>query len=77
MTYPIRLATRSIYPIGMSVMNSGGNVGGFLSPLLAGMLLDRYGNFDAMFWYFIVCGLCSAGIAALVRRPVAEESLTE
>ena len=77
MTYPIRLATRGIYPIGMSVMNSGGNVGGFLSPLLAGMLLDRYGNFDAMFWYFIVCGLCSAGIAALVRRPVAEESLTE
>ena len=77
MTYPIRLATRGIYPIGMSVMNSGGNVGGFLSPLLAGMLLDRYGNVDAMFWYFIVCGLCSAGIAALVRRPVAEESLTE
>lgn len=74
MTYPIRLASRNIYPIGMSVMNSGGNVGGFLSPLLAGALLDHYGDFTAMFWYFIVCGLCSAGFALLVRRPASVDS---
>ena len=77
MTYPIRLATRAIYPIGMSVMNSGGNVGGFLSPLLAGIFLDYYGNYDSMFWYFIVCGICSAVFAMLVRRPVAEELVAE
>ena len=70
MTYPIRLAARSIYPVGMSVMNSGGNVGGFLSPLLAGMLLDHYGTYTSMFWYFIGCGLVAAGFAMCVRRPV-------
>jgi sugar phosphate permease len=77
MTYPIRLATRAIYPIGMSVMNSGGNIGGFLSPLLAGILLDYYGNYDAMFWYFIVCGICSAAFATLVRQPVVEGAVAE
>ena len=70
MTYPIRLAARGIYPVGMSVMNSGGNVGGFLSPLLAGMLLDHYGDYTAMFWYFIGCGLVASGFAMCVRRPV-------
>lgn len=71
MTYPIRLAARSIYPVGMSVMNSGGNIGGFLSPLIAGMLLDHYGNYTAMFWYFIACGVLSAVISLFIRRPVA------
>ena len=74
MTYPIRLAGREIYPIGMSVMNSGGNVGGFLAPLVAGVLLDHYGNYTAMFWYFIVCGLLSAVFGLFIRRPVVESS---
>ena len=70
----IRLAGREIYPIGMSVMNSGGNVGGFLAPFVAGVLLDRYGNYTAMFWYFILCGLLSAVFGLFIHRPVAEKS---
>lgn len=70
MTYPIRLASREIYPVGMSVMNSGGNIGGFLAPLVAGMLLDRFDNYTAVFGYFIVCALLAAVFSLLIRRPL-------
>ena len=70
MTYPIRLATRGIYPLGLSFMNSGGNIGGFLAPLLAGMLLDRFGNYSVMFTYFISCAILAALLSMLLRTPV-------
>ena len=70
MTYPIRLAARGIYPLGLSFMNSGGNIGGFLAPLLAGMLLDRFGNYSVMFTYFISCAILAALLSMLLRTPV-------
>lgn len=70
MTYPIRLASRKIYPVGMSIMNSGGNIGGFVSPLLAGMLLDAFQGFFAVFVYLVACSLLSALLSAGIRRPV-------
>ena len=74
MTYPIRLATRRVYPLGISFMNSGGNIGGFLSPLVAGMLLDHFGNYSAIFSYLIVCGILATVCSCLVRTPVAEHA---
>ena len=71
MTYPIRLAARDIYPLGISFQNSGGNIGGFLSPVLAGVLLDRFGDYSIMFAYFIGCAIVAAILAMLVRTPVA------
>ena len=71
MTYPIRLAARDIYPLGISFQNSGGNIGGFLSPVLAGILLDRFDDYSTMFAYFIGCAIVAAILAMLVRTPVA------
>lgn len=70
MTFPIRLASRNIYPLGISVMNSGGNVGGFLAPLAAGILLDRCGNYEAVFLFLIFCGIVASGLSMLLRLPV-------
>jgi predicted MFS family arabinose efflux permease len=70
MTYPIRLATRRVYPLGISFMNSGGNIGGFLAPLVAGMLLDRFGNYSAIFSYLILCGILASVCSFFVRTPV-------
>ena len=72
MTYPIRLATREVYPVGMAVMNSGGNIGGFVAPLLSGLLLDVFQNYTVVFIYFIVSALLSSGLSLLVRQPVGE-----
>lgn len=73
MTYPIRLATRKVYPVSMAIMNSGGNVGGFLSSLVAGMILDRFESFSMVFAYFVACGLLAAVVSLMARRPVASE----
>lgn len=70
MTYPLRLAARGVYPLGIAFMNSGGNIGGFLSPVVAGILLDRFGDYSAVFAYFITCALLAALLSCLVRTPV-------
>ena len=51
-------------------MNSGGNIGGFLAPLLAGMLLDRFGDYSVLFTYFIACAIMAGALAMLLRTPV-------
>ena len=70
MTYPIRLASRRVYPLGVSFMNSGGNIGGFLSSVVAGMLLDRFASYSAVFYYFIACGVAATLLSLFVRTPV-------
>jgi predicted MFS family arabinose efflux permease len=70
MTYPIRLASREVYPLGLSFMNSCANMGGFLSPVVAGMLLDHYGNYSAVFAYLIACGVMASVLSMLVRAPI-------
>ncbi len=70
MTYPIRLASREIYPMGISFLNSGANIGGFLSPVAAGMLLDHFGSYSVVFHYFILCALVAALLSWLVRTPI-------
>ena len=72
MTFPIRMASRNVYPVAMSVMNSGGNVGGFLAPLLAGILLDAFDSFSVVFYFFIACSLLASLISLAIRRPVTQ-----
>ncbi len=43
------------YPIASSIINSGGNLGGFVSPMVAGFLLDATGSFNSVFIYFGTC----------------------
>lgn len=55
--YPMSITDQKTYPIAISLVNSGGNLGGFVSPMMAGFLLDQTGNFNAVFTYFGICAI--------------------
>jgi sugar phosphate permease len=40
--YPARLTGRRAFPVGMGIINMGGQLGGAFFPLITGILLDRY-----------------------------------
>lgn len=53
--YAMNLTTDGTYPFAISVINSGGNLGGFFAPIIVGALLDAFGgNYTVAFSYFVV-----------------------
>ncbi|MCG5372208.1 MFS transporter, partial [Providencia rettgeri] len=67
--YPMGVADNNNYPIAISVVNSGGNLGGFVSPMMAGLLLDMTGKFDAVFSYFGICAVIGLIMILLLDEP--------
>ncbi len=62
------VADNNNYPIAISVVNSGGNLGGFVSPMMAGLLLDMTGKF-AVFSYFGICAVIGLIMILLLDEP--------
>lgn len=52
--YLMNLTNRETYPVGIAVVNSGGNLGGFFSPMIIGAILDATGNYNLAFMFFVV-----------------------
>lgn len=68
-SYAMNITTGKTYPFAISVINSGGNLGGFFAPLIVGVLLDMTGgNYNVAFSYFVVVLL----IALLVIFTLTE-----
>ena len=45
------------YPLAVSIVNSGGSLGGLFSPVIAGIILDINGSYMAVFSFFGSCAL--------------------
>lgn len=67
--YGMAVADSKTYPIAASIINSGGNLGGFVSPMVAGFLLDYTGGFNAVFIYFGVCAAIGLLIIFTLDEP--------
>lgn len=53
--YPMGITNTTTYPFAISLINSGGNLGGFFAPMIVGALLDATaGNYSVAFSYFVV-----------------------
>ncbi|GAB7216802.1 hypothetical protein OS42_34140 [Dickeya oryzae] len=63
------VADKKTYPIAASIINSGGNLGGFVSPMLAGFLLDNTGSFNSVFIYFGICAAIGLGLILMIDEP--------
>ncbi len=68
--YPMGLATGSTYPIAIALVNSGGNLGGFFSPMIAGLLLDNFKSFTSVFAYFGAAALLGFFVILTLDEPV-------
>ncbi len=74
--YPMGLTNNKTYPFAISIINSGGNLGGFFAPIIVGLLLDATGgNYSVAFSYFaVVLVLAFVVIFTLVEaKPRAAE----
>ena len=67
--YPMGVADQKTYPIAISLVNSGGNLGGFVSPMAAGFLLDSTRSFSAVFTYFGICAAIGFVLILLLDEP--------
>lgn len=57
---PMGVTTAKTYPVAISVMIMGGNLGAFVSPMTGGWLLDHFKTFTAIFVFMGVAALLSA-----------------
>lgn len=53
-SFAMNMTTDSTYPFAISIINSGGNLGGFFAPLIVGALLDATHNYTVAFSYFVL-----------------------
>jgi sugar phosphate permease len=68
--YPMGLASKKTYPVAISLVNTGGNLGGFVSPMVAGLLLDQFNSFTNVFVYFGVAAALALLILLTIPEPV-------
>ncbi|MGL0893392.1 hypothetical protein ACSTCQ_20795, partial [Klebsiella pneumoniae] len=65
----IRTFHSKTYPIASSIINSGGNLGGFVAPMAAGFLLDKTGSFNSVFTYFGICAAIGLVVILFLDEP--------
>lgn len=53
-SFAMNMTTTKTYPFAISIINSGGNLGGFFAPLIVGALLDMTHNYTVAFSYFVL-----------------------
>jgi sugar phosphate permease len=69
--YPMGITTAKTYPVAVSVMITGGNIGSFLAPMTAGYLLDRTKSYDVVFLFLGLCALIAFVLISMLEEPSA------
>lgn len=70
--YSMGLTTPKTYPVAASLVNSTGQIGGALAPLIAGMLLDSY-DWNMVFAFLAACSISALLFIALMIEPMPQE----
>ncbi len=68
-TVPTALLTRSAAAMAVGLINSLGNLGGFVGPYVFGYLRTRTGRFDSGIWFLVLCLLIAGLLATRIRLP--------
>ena len=71
--YPMGLTNGNTYPIAIALVNSGGNLGGFFSPMIAGYILDTFKSYEMVFTYFGIAALIGFILILTLDEPVEME----
>lgn len=68
--YPMGVASGQTYPVAIALVNSGGNLGGFFSPMIAGYILDVFNNYNLVFTYFGLAAIIGFVLILTLDEPV-------
>lgn len=67
--YPMGLASKEVYPLAFGIVNTGGQLGGAITPLIVGMILDAY-SWNSVFLYLALSSVLCFVILATIVEPV-------
>jgi MFS transporter, ACS family, glucarate transporter len=67
--YPMGITTKETYPIAFGIINSGGQLGGALTPLAVGVILDHY-NWNAVFLFLALCSVLCLVVLVTLDEPL-------
>jgi MFS family permease len=67
--YPMGVTTKETYPVAFGIINSGGQLGGALTPLAVGMILDRY-SWDGVFLFLALCSVLCLVVLLTLDEPL-------
>jgi ACS family tartrate transporter-like MFS transporter len=70
---PSAFLTGSAAAAGIALVNSIGNLGGFVGPYAVGWIKDATGSFEAGLYFLAACALASAVLAFFGLRPALVE----
>jgi sugar phosphate permease len=73
--YSMGLTTRTTYPVAASLVNSAGQAGGAIAPLITGFLLDSY-SWTAVFIFLGACSLASLVFVLSITEPAQIDPAT-
>jgi ACS family tartrate transporter-like MFS transporter len=70
---PSMFLTGSAAAVGMALINSIGNLGGYIGPQIVGYIKDRYQSFEMALYFMAACAALSTVIAYLATRSTRNE----
>lgn len=76
MVYPMGLTSKEKYPIAMSIVNTGGQFGGAVAPLVVGFILDIF-NWNTVFIFLSLCSLVTLIVLFTIVEPLTGDMITD
>ncbi len=73
---PSLFLTGGAAAVGMALINSIGNLGGYFGPIIVGWIKDKTGHFEWALYFMAACATISTLIAYLATRSTDDGSLT-
>ena len=67
--YPMGLTTKDAYPVAFGIVNTGGQLGGAVAPLIVGIILDAY-SWTAVFMYLALSSVLCFTVLASIDEPI-------
>jgi len=68
-TWPAKFMAASVAATAIGLINSFGNLGGYVGPKVVGYLSDKTGSYVSGLWFLVVCILIAGLLAILVKPP--------
>lgn len=75
MVYPMALTTKEVFPVAGALINTGGQLGGAVCPLVAGFLLDHY-TWGHVFGFMAFGSFLCLLVLFTITEPLSENQLS-
>jgi MFS family permease len=76
-TWPSALMTTSAAATAIGLINSVGNLGGYIGPKIVGQLSTRTGSYDNGLWFLAVCLLISGTLGLFLNNSWTKRTVTD